>query len=79
MAKRKIKSKDVQLPQMKEPDYSFSAEAGILLAGTVYRIREAIIEAAVKKARVKKCIARSVVQETIKQLKLAQYLGNPND
>lgn len=59
-----------------EPEYSFDPQAIICMADVGYGIREAIVERAKVKSKVKKCIPKSVVLAVIKEFKLEQYLSD---
>jgi hypothetical protein len=77
---RRVKSSDriSETPKYSdpEPEYSFDPQAIICMADVGYGIREAIVERAKVKSKVKKCIPKSVVLAVIKEFKLEQYLSD---
>ena len=74
MAKRK--KRIIESPKLPPDDskFSFDIAAILTMASVIYRIREAIVEKAVVKAKVKKCIPDSVVASVIKGMGLGEYL-----
>jgi hypothetical protein len=75
--KRRVTSPKIsETPKFSGPgqEYSFDLDSITCIACVGYGIREAIVEKAKAKSKVKKCIPKSVILSVLKELKLDQYL-----